>query len=169
MGDDLSITVCLLIVTVFAFYLLVHFSYLYFKTKLMNNVETAKYSKQVLKSLMSKALKTLKENANTIAHPYFHSQPIQYILSLVPSYMNVLVFCKYIIEYPDSQNDVNNILIELYGIDYVNSKELRVLVRVQTTEYGIDEHFHYIIEDVAKGIAVYVHNKEYLDKNLKIT
>jgi hypothetical protein len=118
---------------------------------------------------MQSAIKCLKDNANTIAHPYFYTQKVEYMLAMMPTYANVLALCKYIIENPETQEDINNILIEWYGTNYPTSEQLIVLVRIQTNEYGHDEHFHYVLEDIEKGMTVYIRNREYLDKNLKIT
>ena len=120
-------------------------------------------------SLMKTSIKVLKDNANLIVNPNFYTQPIEYMLATMPSYGTVLILCKYIIDNPESQDDITKILEIWYGSDYSRSKELNVLVRVKTSNYGVDEYFHYIIEDIDKGMTIYVHNKEYLDKNLIIT
>ena len=66
--------------------------------------------------------------------------------------------CEYLITYPESKNDINNILIELYGEEYYKSHELNIMVNVKTSDYGSEEYFHYILEDINKCMILYKNN-----------
>lgn len=164
------ITLCLIVVLMLTLYILYCYFMLYNSIIILqkNSNELASYSKKYLKKLFIKAINVLKLNANTVAHPYFYNQPINFILNVFPQYIEVLKLCRYIVINPDTNNDLNDILIELYGDRFEMSFNLNILVKVNTSDYGGDEYFSYLLKDIEKSIILYLHNRDYIDKLLYI-
>jgi hypothetical protein len=161
--DNFTVTLCLIIIDLFLVFLLIHYSVIYVRLKKYSKKEVSSYKKETLKIYLASAIKALTANVNTVAQPYFLNKKIDQILIYVPSYIEVLKLDKYILSYEQSRNDLNNILIEWYGQNYMSSSKLNFLVKVKTTEYGAEEYMHYILGDIEKSIAVYVHNRKYID------
>ena len=161
-------TLCLIVLLCFAFYIMIHYSYIYIRlyTLNTNSIKINLYKKSDLQILFLKAIDVLQKNANIVAHPYFYNESISSILDRFPSYINVLNLCKFIVLNDDSKNDLNDILIENYGVRYQLSPNLNILVSVTTSEYGVDEHFHYLLEDIEKSTIIYLHNRKYIDNKL---
>lgn len=117
------------------------------------------YKKNELKDLLIKSLKIIKDNANTFSDPYFYNQKFYEIMNKVPDIKTIFKLCEYLITYPESKNDINNILIEFYGVNYYKSHELNIPVTVKTSDYGSEEHYHYILEDINECMILYINNK----------
>jgi hypothetical protein len=66
--------------------------------------------------------------------------------------------------YPQAKDDLNNILIEKYGQNFEENPDLNVLVRVNTSEFGVQEYFHYMLRDIEKATELYIRNRSYIDK-----
>ena len=162
--QDKAVTMCLVFILVFSLYMLVHYSYLYLSAHKAYKNEGDAYKRSELKKMMEKAFNTIRDNANQIAHPYFYNQPIDYIINTIPSFINVLKLCRYILTYPQAKDDLNDILIEKYGQKFEESPELNVLVRVNTSEFGVQEYFRYILGDIEKATELYIRNRSYVDK-----
>jgi hypothetical protein len=156
------------VVTLFAIFVLVKYIINYYDVKKLYNLKPKLYNKEYLQQLVVKAVQVLKKYANTVAHPYFYNQSINIILTTCPEIVHVLKLCKYVLEFSESKTDLNNILLELYGNGFEDSTQLNVLVKVQTSEYGIREYFHYVLEDIEKCTYLYIRNKAYLDNNFII-
>jgi hypothetical protein len=117
------------------------------------------YKKNELKELLIKSLKIIRENVNTFSDPYFYNQKMYEIINKVPDIKTIFKLCEYLITYPESKNDINNILIELYGVNYYKSHQLNILVSIKTSDYGSEEHYHYILEDINECMILYINNK----------
>lgn len=165
--QDTAVTMCLVLILVFSLYMLVRYSVLYLSAQKAYKNEAASYKRADLKNMMVTAFKTIRDNANQIAHPYFYNQPIDYILTTVPSFTNVLKLCRYILTYPQAKDDLNDILLEKYGSRFEENPELNVLVRVRMSEFGTQEYFHYLLQDIEKATELYIRNRAYVDKILR--
>jgi hypothetical protein len=154
------------VVLLFAIFIGISYFVMYYEVLRESKKESAHYEKNKLRQLLLNAIKVLTDKANTIAHPYFFNQPIEYIFSTVPSIYHVFRFCKYKIENPESSRDLHFILLEEFGDRFEECKELNVLVRVNTSEFGVQEYFHYLLEDIEQATNVYLKNKRYIDKLL---
>ena len=162
----------LIIIAIFSVYLLFHYVYVYILLMQMNDIYNpapgsvaitnvtppSNYKKNELKDLLIKSLKIIKDNANTLSDPYFYNQQIYVIMNKVPEIATIFKLCDYLITYPESKNDINNILIELYGEEYYKSHELNIIVTVNTSDYGSEDYFHYILEDINKCMILYKNN-----------
>ena len=162
--QDKAVTMCLVFILVFSLYMLVHYSYMYLSVRKAYKHEGDAYKRSELKKMMEKAFNTIRDNANQITHPYFYNQTIDYILTTIPSFINVLTLCRYILMYPQAKDDLNDILIEKYGQNFEENPELNVLVRVKTSEFGVQEYFHYMLRDIEKASELYIRNRSYIDK-----
>lgn len=167
MENDNAVSLCLVVTVIFSFYLLIHYSFIYLKTIQLYKYQGDNYRKNYLEKLLVTAVFVVASNANTIAHPYFYNQSIDYILNTTPNYIHVFKFCSYILQYSQSQIDLNDILIERYGVNYTESPQLNIRVRVQTSEYGVDEYLRYVLEDFEKCTVLYLRNRQYVDNMLK--
>lgn len=171
---DIILTVSLIIITILTIYLLFYYIYIYTSLLQINkkyNPDVVKmnkdkviekrsnYKKNELKDLLIKSLKIIKDNVNTFSDPYFYDQKMYYIKNTVPGIDTIFKLCDYLNTYPESSNDLNDILIELYGEDYYKSHELNLIVTVKTSDYGSEEHYHYILEDINKCMILYQNNK----------
>jgi len=167
---DIILTISLLIITILSIYLLSYYISIYTsllkmmskynpvtpsKVKTTDTVAHSNYNKNELKDLLTKSLKIIKDNINTFADPYFYDQQIYIIVDKVPDIKTIFKLCDYLITYPESRNDVNNILIELYGVDYYKSNELNIMAVVKVSDYGSEEYYHYILEDINKCMILY--------------
>lgn len=121
------------------------------------------YSRIYFETLVVRCIDVLKENVNIIAHPYFFSQSIDYILSACPNFIHVLILCKYILDF-NAKNELKVILKDLYGPNYEESMELNALAKVSISNHGVQEYFHYVIGDIEKSIIMYIKNQEYVNK-----
>lgn len=162
--QDKAVTLCLVFILIFSLYVLVHYSWLYLSTLKTYKNESQSYKRSELKVMLERAFKIIKNNANQIAHPYFYNQPIDYILTTIPSFINVLKLCRYLLVYPQAKDDINDILVEKYGNRFEESLELNVLVRIQTSDFGVQEYFHYILGDIERATELYIRNRSYIDK-----
>jgi hypothetical protein len=144
--------------------MLAHYSYLYLSAHKVYQNEGDAYKRSELKKMIENAFNIIRNNANQIAHPYFYNQPIDYILTTIPSFIHVLKLCRYILMYPQAKDDLNNILIEKYGQNFEENPDLNVLVRVNTSEFGVQEYFHYMLRDIEKATELYIRNRSYIDK-----
>ncbi len=160
---------CFIIVTLFAIFILSCYIKYYFDIVKLYDIKPKIYNYEQLKQMLTKAIQVLKKYANTIAHPYFFNQNIDMILTTCPEIVHVLKLCKYILEFQESKKDLNNIMLELYGNGFEDSMQLNVLVKVQTSEYGVQEYFHYVLQDIEKCTYLYIRNKAYLDAQLGIS
>lgn len=163
-SKDLAVTMCLFVVTGFCIYLLIEFEKRYKDVKELEEAQKSDYKVAYLKTLLIKAIDVIKKHVNVIAHPYFFNHNVQHMLTVCPSFIHVLKLAKYTLDFPEAKEDMHILLAEMYGDQYEESLQLNVLARVQTTEYGIQEYFHYVIQDIEKATYVYVHNRQYLQK-----
>lgn len=162
--QDIAVTMCLVLLLAFAVYMVVEYGRLWNSASKVYKDEGNAYKREELKSMLESAFGCIRDNANQIAHPYFYSHPIDYILTTIPSYINVLKLCRYTLVYPQAKDDINDILVERYGTRFEESMDLNVLVRVQTSEFGVQEYFHYMLRDIEKGTELYIRNRVYVDK-----
>lgn len=162
--NELTAAICLGIATCFSLYLIVMYSVRYYQLKQLYKPTDREYRKEKLQLLLVSAVRVLVKHANLIAQPYFHSYSIEYILSVCPSYLEVLLFTKYTLDYPQSKNDLHDILVDLYGSRFEESSELNVLVKAKTSEFGMQEYHHYVMQDLEKANYMYIHNKHYVDQ-----
>ena len=159
---------CLIIVTLFAIFILISYIKYYHDILKLYDVKPKIYNYDYLKQLITKSVQVLKKYANTIAHPYFFNQNIDMILTTCPELVHVLKLCKYILEFQESKRDLNIIFLDLYGKGFEDSTHLNVLVKIQTSEYGVQEYFHYVLQDIEKCTYLYIRNKAYLEDKLGI-
>lgn len=162
--NDLTAAICLGIALCFSIYLIVMYSIRVNELSKLSNPKDREYRKDNLQKVMVSAVRVLVKHANLVAQPYFYTYPIDYILSSCPAYIQVLIFIKYTLDYPQSKNDLHDLLVELYGSRFEESAELNVLVKVKTSDFGFQEYYHYLLQHFEKGTYVYIHNKHYIDQ-----
>lgn len=162
--QDIAVTMCLVLVVGFAAYTAVQYVRLYHTASKIYKNEGNAYKREELKAMMDRAFRCIKDNANQVAHPYFYNQGAEHVLATVPSFINVFMLCRYTLVYPQAKEDTNSILVETYGTRFEDNPELNVLVRVKTSEFGVQEYFHYVLEDIEKATEFYIRNRTYIDK-----
>lgn len=162
--NDLTAAICLGIAFCFSIYLVVMYSIRYNQLSKLVSPKDGEYKKETLRIILVSAVRVLIKHANLVAQPYFYSYPIDYILSTCPQYLQVILFIKYTLDYPQSKNDLHDLLVELYGKRFEESANLNVLVKVKTSDFGFQEYYHYLLQHFEKATYVYIHNKHYIDQ-----
>lgn len=161
---ELTAAICLGITTCFSIYLIMMYSIRYNDLSKLSRPKDKEYRKEKLQQMLVSCIRVLVKHSNLLAQPYFYTYPIEHLISVCPAYLEVILFTKYVLDNPQSKNDLHDILVELYGTRFEESAELNVLVKVKTSDFGFQEYHRYILQDLEKATYLYVHNKHYLDQ-----
>lgn len=161
--SDVTVTLCYCVLFCFCIYLLIHAYYIYIKAKYYYEKDIFYYNKKEFEILVDNSILVLQNYVNYIAHPYFYSYPINYILNRVPRFIHVIKLSKFMLDNSVSTNDLHNLLKRKYGPNFEHSDNLNKLVKVKMP-YGFREYYHYIVTDFNKTTLLYLQNKAYLEK-----
>lgn len=127
-----------------------------------------KYDPILFEQLLLSALSVLRNNINTITIPYFYTKTIEDIIKIIPLYINVIKFIKYINDHPDTQNDAIQIALQKnYGIRYTHSDKILIPVTISISQFHNYSHKHSILTDLTKAQHLYEKNIETINKILK--
>lgn len=117
------------------------------------------YDPILFEKILLDALSVLHDNINIITEPYFYTKSIEEIIKIIPSYITVMKFSKYVYDHPNIQkNIIHNILQKKYGKKYKHSDKLLIPITVHISKFYTSSHNHTILHDLTKSQYIYKQN-----------
>lgn len=138
------------------------------KARSLGRVYSAKpFDETLFEKLVMEALEVLRENVDKVSQPYFYAGTLDDIIHVIPGYVKVLRFAKYVYDHPDTKNDaVHKVLVKFYGPNYKRSPQLVYEVTVQINPTYNRSYKHSILVDMSK--SQYVYKKNFIRANTLI-
>lgn len=168
--NNILIMIIYIILIIVCIYLVIEYIKMNIKLNKINNyVNTRnklgqiyvenKYDPILFETLLLDALSVLRDNINIITTPYFYSKSIEDIFNIIPSYIYVMKFIKYMNDHPDTQNDAIHIVLQKnYGDKYKTSDKLLIKVNISISKFNSLNHKHSILTDLTRAKYIYKKN-----------
>lgn len=107
------------------------------------------YSYDEIKVMMKSAVDVLKNNISIITDPYFYTLHLETIKKEYPFY--IIVFeCLTAIN-SNNNVDMDIVLRDLYGDNYINSAELNIEVDIKISSYYVKRETHNLLTDFQRA------------------